>query len=527
MKNFILKNTKSLLASVIMLSATGCSDLKENPDFINPSTFYQSAKELELGVNAVYDDLTMGNGDWYNHFYNRYVFECLVGYQVGWEKGPLQYNLGNISASDDYINAYWQQCYRSIDRANNIIETADKIKDIANADKVKRIKAEAQFLRGFYYYELVRYFDNPPLKITSTQSYSDLPSNDGGKQKVLEQIYADCSAAASILPASYSGSDAGRATKWAAKTLLMKAQLWGQKWAEAKATSEDIINNSGLSLYPDFGSNFDVSHKNQGERIFEGQVSAKTNSAEYTNNSAHFNPEDFPSDLGGAGWSWISATKDFRMSYKKSDKRIDATFIESYPTGRTAKNSKGEFPMVKWSEKSDYNLSRFGGLVDPNANPNKPEELIFSKAWAGKLVELNISSWTNTEKNTIYLRYADVLLGHSEACNESGQGDAFASINKLRDRAGLEPLKVLSQSALRDAIVDEIIHEFAFEQVGYPELRRKSKFGGNPDYLGDYIKRYSDTYKVGRTVKAKDYVLPIPLIEIQGNPKVKQNPEWQ
>ena len=88
-------------------------------------------------------------------------------------------------------------------------------------------------------------------------------------------------------------------------------------------------------------------------------------------------------------------------------------------------------------------------------------------------------------------------------------------------------MKGLSQSALRDAIIDEMMHEFAFEQVGYPELRRKSKFGGNPDYLGAYIKRYSDTYKVGRTVKAKDYVLPIPLIEIQGNPKVKQNPEWQ
>lgn len=80
---------------------------------------------------------------------------------------------------------------------------------------------------------------------------------------------------------------------------------------------------------------------------------------------------------------------------------------------------------------------------------------------------------------------------------------------------------------MRNAIVDEVVHEFAFEQVTYPELRRKSKFGGSPDYLGDYIKRYSATYKVGRVPKAKDYVLPIPLIEIQGNPNVVQNPEWK
>jgi hypothetical protein len=32
---------------------------------------------------------------------------------------------------------------------------------------------------------------------------------------------------------------------------------------------------------------------------------------------------------------------------------------------------------------------------------------------------------------------------------------------------------------------------------------------------------------VGRTPKKQDYVLPIPLKEIQGNPNVKQNPEWQ
>jgi hypothetical protein len=525
MKNKLIQQAK-LAVAVGMLITAGCSDLKEKPDFINPDSFYKSATELELGVNAVYDDLGMGNGDWSNHFYNRYVFECLVGYQVGWEKGPLQYNLGNISASDDYINVYWQECYRSIDRANKIIEVADVMDDAANADKVKRIKGEAEFLRAFYFYELLRYFDNPPIKTTSTKSYNDLPDNAGGKRKVIDQIYADATAAAAILPASYTGTDAGRATKWAAKTLLMKAQLWDEKWADAKATAEDIIKNSGMTLYPDFTNNFDVDHENQGERIFEAQISAKANSSEYNNHSAHFNPEDFPSDLGGAGWSWLSATKDFRMSYQDNDKRIGGTFVESYPTGRTKKTADGKFPTVKWSAKADYNLSRFGGLVDPNANPNKPEEMIFSKAWSSKLVELD-KNYSTTEKNTIYMRYAEVLLGHSEACNESGQGDAYESINKVRTRAGLTALKGLTQATLRSAIVEEVMHEFAFEQVSYPELRRKSKFGGSPDFLGDYIKRYSATYKVGRVPKAKDYVLPIPLIEIQGNPNVVQNPEWK
>lgn len=523
MKNFKIRLT---LLFFTLTSIFSCMDLKEKPDFINPDTFYKSTTELELGVNAIYDDLNNGNGDWFDHFYNRYVFECLVGYQVGWEKAPLQYNLGNFSPADDHVTAYWQQNYRSIDRANSIIEIATKMNDPANKSKIDRLKAEAHFLRAFYYYELLIYYDNVPVKITSTKSISDLPSNSGGKRAVIEQIYSDCKLAAANLPESYQGADKGRATKWAANTILMKAQLWDEKWVEAKATAENIINSSNLSLFNDFSHNFDVAHENQGERIFEGQVSAKANSNEYQHHSGHFNPEDYPSELGGAGWSWLSGTKDFRMSYQKDDKRINGTFIEQYPTMRVGKNSKGEFPIVKWSELADYNVSRFGGLVSPTTNANNAAELVFGKVWTSKLVELGIS-WTSTEKNTIYHRLAEVLLGHSEACNESGQGDPYLSLNKVRSRAGLVAISGLTKDKLRDAIVDEVVHEFAFEQNIYPELRRKSKFGGTPDYLGSYIKRYSETYKMGRVPKAKDYVLPIPLIEIQGNPNVKQNSVWQ
>ena len=54
-----------------------------------------------------------------------------------------------------------------------------------------------------------------------------------------------------------------------------------------------------------------------------------------------------------------------------------------------------------------------------------------------------------------------------------------------------------------------------------------STFGGSPDYLGDYIREYAARYNMPRQVKARDYVLPIPLKELQGNPNVKQNPVWQ
>jgi starch-binding outer membrane protein, SusD/RagB family len=517
---------KSLLFALLL--GAGCSDLNETPDFVSPGSFYKDAKQLQLSVNAIYDDLTMGNKDWFNLFYNRYVFECIIGYQTGWEKQPLQYNLGNVSPQDDVIEAYWGQCYRSIYRANTVIEKADLITDPGNEALIARLKAEAYFLRAFYYYGLLSYFDNAPVTTKAASDLSELPSNSGGTRAVIDLIYQDCKAAAQVLPASYEGANLGRATKWAALTILLKAQLWDKKWTDAKATAENIMDNSGITLYDDFSHNFDTDHENMGERIFEGQVSAAANADEYTNHSAHFNPEDLPTDMGGAGWSWLSATQDFRASYDDNDERIAGTFIESYPTGRTDTTATGEHPIVHWSKDASFNLSRFGGVVDPNADPDNPSELIFGKGWSAKLTEMKpVNGYIHTEKNTIYLRFADVLLGHSEACNESATGDPYLGLKTVRDRAGLPELAGLSQAALRDAIVNERLHEFTFEQVMYPELRRKSTFGGTPDYLGDYIRHFIATYSVNRQVKARDYVLPIPLKETLGNPNVQQNDVWK
>ena len=166
-------------------------------------------------------------------------------------------------------------------------------------------------------------------------------------------------------------------------------------------------------------------------------------------------------------------------------------------------------------------------MVAADADPNNPDELIFSNGWSAKYTEMGISNSNLTEKNIVYLRLADVLLGHSEAANESGTGDPYYGINEVRRRAGLNPLSGLTKETLRDAIVNERVLEFALECEVYPELKRKSTFGGSPDYLGEHIQEFIDTYNVDRTLSPKDYVLPIPLNEVLGNPNVTQNPQYQ
>ncbi len=509
---------------VAMLFPLACEDLEENPDFITQNNFFSTAEQLELGVNAVYDGIGYGQ-DWFNHFYNRYVFECRVGYQVGWEKGPLDFQNGNVDPGDIYIEAYWRISYENINRANAIIERADELKEegAPNTALIDRVKAEAMFLRAFYYYNLVRYFDDVPVTTQQTISDQDLPSNENGKRVALDLMEGDLNAVANILPDEYTGDDVGRATKWAAQALLMKAYLLDEKWNEARTTAETIVNSGNFDLFEDFADNFAVEHENSGERIFEAQVSAAANAQENNNHHAHFVPGDMPNEIGGVGWHWLNGTQAFRMKYDENDKRIPGTFISEYPSTRLAADADGNHPVVRWSAEAPYNLSRFGGMVSADADPSNPDELVFSNGWVAKWVEVGITSSDFTERNIVYLRYADVLLGHSEAANESGTGDAYFGINAVRERAGLTPLSGLSQAQLRDAIVNERVLEFAFEQETYPELKRKSTFGGEQDYLGDYIQEFIDMYDVDRVLSPKDYVLPIPLNETLGNPNVTQS----
>ena len=45
--------------------------------------------------------------------------------------------------------------------------------------------------------------------------------------------------------------------------------------------------------------------------------------------------------------------------------------------------------------------------------------------------------------------------------------------------------------------------------------------------LGNYINGFISTYNVDRQLSPKDYVLPIPLNEILGNPNVTQNEPYR
>ena len=70
---------------------------------------------------------------------------------------------------------------------------------------------------------------------------------------------ADLARVFDLLPTSYTGSDLGRASKWAAATLKAKFHLFDQEWAEARAECDIVIDQSPHRLLDDYAAVFDQS----------------------------------------------------------------------------------------------------------------------------------------------------------------------------------------------------------------------------------------------------------------------------
>lgn len=492
-----------LIAGALMLSLTECKNLTESPDYSSPESFFANDSDLKAGVNGAYRPL---NYEWFNSYYNRCVIDCALGIQTGYEKGPQYYKRGQYVATDEYILAFWAQIYDGINRVNVILDAIDTKGANFSADVAKQSSGEMRFLRAMYMYQVFGVFENIPVPIRPTKELGIYESNAGGKDKAIAQMIADLSAAENELPNTATD---GRPSKWAAKTLLAKVLLEKGDNAAAKAKAEEVVNTSGLTLFPDFASTVDVAHENQNERLFEIQGDFNTSPwLNYNNMHAHFTPTDWdggdPNTLSvgdgitAAGWgdAWIVGDINWRkdMFADANDKRIPVTFMSRY----RSKNAGGD--VVEW----DPNAA--SPFIAPGSADRKFNNVIFQK-----VIEYNIGGWQFTKKNYVLLRLADAYLAHAEACANLNDAAGLTTLNAIRSRAGIAPVNSLT----KDAVFEEWMREFAGDGWAFPLCRRFGK-------TAEIIQKYG-----GRQVDANKYrLMPIPQAEILSNATITQNPGW-
>jgi len=128
------------------------------------------------------------------------------------------------------------------------------------------------------------------------------------------------------------------------------------------------------------------------------------------------------------------------------------------------------------------------------------------------------------------IRLGDVILMLAEAYNESGDiAKAVTEVNKIRARVGMPELNsgaswmaVTSKDEMTQRIRNERAYELAGEGQRYWDIRRwgilQSTVKNATDIFGDLMYQ--------RSYQSRHEIWPIPLVEMDRNTNLTQNPEW-
>ncbi|HYW97314.1 MAG TPA: RagB/SusD family nutrient uptake outer membrane protein [Bacteroidales bacterium] len=483
---------------LVLILLPGCEDFlnTELQGNLTQETFPTTAGDALLANNAVYASLREWN-------YNSGGYPILDIMSDDARKGSNTndqvanlgpYNNFTITTTQDGLDRWWTNLYQGIKRANvviNIVSTIDMDTTLRN-----RYVAEARFLRGLFYFDLVRAWGEVPV-ITSENPPVHVPKSP--VDDVYSLIRSDLNYAVTHLPlrSEYQGNDIGRATKGAAKSLLAKVYLFDHDFVNAGKYALEVINSDEYGLEPVFTDANGVNGEHGTESVFE--VGALEVSGGGGPGNQYANTQGVRG-TPNRGWGFNRPSLDLRNSFESGDPRLKGTIID---LGDTIDGIKilGDGPTPDELRDSQGNLIEV--------------ECYSRKVWMPGTS--TIEEWGYNRR---IIRYADVLLMAAEALNENDKpGQALIYLNKVRERARQGNTQILpditetNKDSLRDIILEERRHELAMEGQRFWDLVRTGKA---QDVLGPL--GYTSKYET----------LPIPQNEIdisQGS--LVQNPNWQ
>jgi len=451
-----------IAVAVASLATVGCSS-----DFLTTTpvgrdleiNYYQTESQAFEALVSVYDVLQWN--DQYGFIMHRFLMN--VASDDTYAGGSDASDQPSWVATDNFSwtptlgpqAGFWRKNYKGIYRANLFLEKIDGIDQASEAFKT-RSKAEVHFLRGKFYFDLVRSFGRVPL-IKSTLDPSEYYSV---VQATPEDVYAfvveELKLAIADLPVNVPGNEIGRATKGAAQALLARVYLMmddDANMAEVASLCEEVINSGEYALVDDYADIFTKAGEWSSESVFEITYSENSTSDWGRFGSGHSEGNvgvqfcgmrDYNGPDYSPGWGFCPITEDLE-SFMSGDPRYQSTIIDA-----------DSDPAMEYSpgyQNTGFFMKKYAPLTSMFPPDGEPA--------------LN---WGN---NVREIRYADVLLMAAEGLVRSGgsEGTARAYLNQVRVRAGVQPLSSSGTQLLED-IYNERRMELATEGHRYYDLVR-------------------------------------------------------
>lgn len=511
----------AILASFVLVGCEGFLDTQSYTDR-NTGNFPSSETDALQLVTGIYSAL---NSSIYEPSASNWMTAMMSSDECFGGGGQDDYD---CQAFDHFLyyepnvhSALWSAYYSGITRANMAIANLDKVKDEALRDQ---LLGEAYFLRSYFLYELASLFDSIPLVNFVPSSVSEAAAYP--EQAPIEKVYGTIAAglkkAIEIMPSKKWNecvSGLRHATKWDAEAILARVYLFytgfysdrdgksitmlplidletGELGSETidkayvVAKLEDCIANSGHSLVPDFRLMW--SYMNSATK--NDYVYAKGISGTWITDDV--NPEEMFSICctNLASSSRFCNKFDQYLGVRKRSKYETNAFPFGRGYGWAPVNS---YVWDQWEIEEPGDIRKVASIYNvldeaPTYTWGNDQQMEESGFWQkkyqtwGAMVNgvffYEFSSvpeygGTGTDlgrghspQNLQLVRFADVLLMHSELTDGKTIYNGKSGLNAVRNRVGL-PDKGYSVEALRM----ERKHELAFEGIRWNDMRRYGK----------------------------------------------------
>ena len=502
MNQYITKSIRIFIIGIFALNFVSCSKwLDKNPlDQISSETFWTSEKEANMALAGVYSRLYAPP---FQH--NDAKFEVMAGESdsnqaQAWvliARGQIEATSGSL-ISEVFVN-----CYLGISSCNFFLANIDKAP--LAADKLKIYKAEVQFLRGLFYFNLADVYGGVPI-YTKPVTIEEAKVKQSTKAEVIAQVISDLDFAIANLPdIAYTN---GHPVKGAAQALKARVLLTMGQWADAATMANLVITGGKFSLFNNFRTLFLASGQN--------------NNPEIMFSTRYLNPDAY-SDLD-IRWNWhgvVNPRRELIDAYECTDGLpITTSPLYSSTNWKLNRDPRLALTIKPFADKA---INSSGKEVDFAYNGQSASG--YNPVKYGFWDALPCDYSTKSEQDWILIRYAEVLLTYAEAKNEATGPDAsvYKAINDIRARPGINmpPIPAgLTQAQMRDRIRQERRVELALEGFRWSDIKRWKT-------AETYIPTLVDQGGQRRVFNpAKHYLMPFPQSEIDINKNLVQNPGY-
>lgn len=504
----MMKNIYIVIAAVAILFTTSCSKEfldQQSPDKLTTGNFWRDQTDAEAGLASAYSQLESSGNYWSGIQEGRQIVKQYRSDLVYPGADALNYaswtSIYNFTytGGNPNIDQLWKYNYMGINYANQVIKNVGLMEDSKiDATVRKNIIAEAKFLRAYYHFELLCYFEDIIIR-DDVITDENLEKAVSTRSETYDFIISDFKSAATDAISEHDNINTGRADKFTVQAYLGKTYLYRAaeenataNYTEAKAAFASIVANTKFDLVDNYIGMFDMTYTNSKESLFEFQMSNTTDSGAAYKFVLYF----FYGVGEFGGWDEIVGV----------DKVLDLMKSE----GKIATDGKYDSRLYWNCYFNDpyYNDNNnvYGDTYD-NWFEDNNDKIVFRK-YLPKDVAI-FDQW-EAAQNVPLMRFADVLLMQAEVLNELGEtATALPLINRVRTRANMPATTASTQEQVREQIKHERVMELTLEGCRFFDLKR----------WGDLEAAMSEAGRSSFNISEHSY-FPIPDSEVQANSKI-------